>query len=86
MIVSKFLVCLPYQIQTNNSPKQKNKMKTLISAQIQTKSNYRNLNNLWFQVTEMMNDRITCLVEIDGKLQKVDFNISEIKGFRYNAQ
>jgi hypothetical protein len=59
---------------------------TLISAQIQTKSNYRNLNGLWFQVTEMMNDRITCLVEIDGKLQKVDFNISEIKGFRYNAQ
>lgn len=61
-------------------------MRTLLTAQIQTKSNYRNLNGLWLQVTEMMNERVTCLAEIDGKMQKVDFHLSEIIGFVYTNQ
>jgi len=64
-----------------------NKMTTtLIAAKINTKSNYQNLNGTFQQVHQMIGNRVTCLVEIDGKLLKVDFILSEISEFRYNAQ
>ena len=61
-------------------------MTQLIAAQINTKSNFRNLNGQWIQVTQMCGTRITCLVEIDGRMQQCDFHITEISGFRYNNQ
>jgi hypothetical protein len=59
---------------------------TLVAAKINTKSNYQNLNGTFQQVHQMLGNRVTCLVEIDGKLLQVDFNLSEISEFRYNAQ
>ena len=60
-------------------------MTTLITAQIKTKSNYRNFNGSWLQVTEMNHKRITCIAEVDGKMIKIDFCLSEITGFMYNT-
>ena len=34
----------------------------------------------------MVGTRVTCLVEIEGRMQKVDFSLSEISEFRFNAQ
>lgn len=56
----------------------------MITALINTKSNYRNLNGSWLEVTEMRGLRVTCLGEIDGKPTKIDFTLNEIKGFIYN--
>lgn len=57
-----------------------------IFAQVETKSNWFDLNGHWLEVFEMVNDRVTCLVEMYGKLDKVDFNLKEIKGFKFNRQ
>jgi hypothetical protein len=61
-------------------------MTNLISAKIQTKSNFRNLNGYWLQVVEMSHTRITCIHNIDGKMTKIDFNLNEIVGFQYMNQ
>ena len=61
-------------------------MNTLISAKINTKSNFRNLNGTFQQVFQMSEKRVTCKIEINGKMQNVDFHISEILEFRYNSQ
>ena len=59
-------------------------MTQLISAQINTKSNFYNLNGQWLQVVQMYKTRLSCITEIDGKMQHVDFMLSEIIGFKYN--
>jgi hypothetical protein len=52
-----------------------------LKAQIKTKSNFRNLNGQWFPVIEMLGKRVSCHVEIDGKIQTVDFYLNEIIAF-----
>ena len=59
-------------------------MKNLVSAKIKTKSNYGNLNGKFYQVTEMVGTRVTCICEIDGRIVHVDFNLSEVLEFNYN--
>ena len=59
---------------------------TLVAAKINTKSNYRNLNGTFQQVIEMVEKRVTCRVQVDGKMQTIDFDLSEITEFRYNSQ
>ena len=61
-------------------------MRTLLTAQIQTKSNWFDLNGHWLEVIQMEDDRVTCLVERMGKMHSIDFKLNEIKGFKYNAQ
>jgi len=61
-------------------------MTTLLTAKIETKSNYENLNGKFYQVIEMVGTRVTCKCEIDGILRIVDFNLSEVKEFNYNNQ
>jgi hypothetical protein len=56
----------------------------MITALINSKSNYRNLNGSWLPVQEMRGLRVTCLGEIDGKQVKIDFTLSEIIGFIYD--
>ena len=57
-----------------------------ILAQVETKSNWFDLNGHWLEVVEMVNDRVTCLVEIMGKNEPIDFKLNEVKGFKYNRQ
>lgn len=61
-------------------------MTQLITAQINTKSNFRNLNGQWLQVVQMYKTRITCIAEVDGKMQHCDFFLNEITGFQFNNQ
>jgi hypothetical protein len=52
----------------------------MTQVEIQTKSNYRNLNGTKQEVYERVGTRVTCLiyfVEYDKKMQ-VDFHISEV--------
>lgn len=58
---------------------------TTILAEIYTKSNFYNLNGQWLQVVQMYKTRVSCIAEIDGKMQHVDFMLSEIIGFKYNV-
>jgi hypothetical protein len=51
-------------------------------AKIKTKSNFRNLNGTFQQVYEIVGKRVTCLVEIDGKILQTDFSLSEITEFK----
>jgi hypothetical protein len=76
------------QIQNQSNNLKLKAMTTLISAQINTKSNYQNLNGTWQQVSSMNGTRVTCLIKckVYGKMVNVDFHISEVTGFRYNAQ
>ena len=50
-----------------------------MKAKVNTKSNYRNLNEQWLEVKEIVGTRVTCIVETEeyGK-QSVDFNLKEI--------
>jgi hypothetical protein len=61
-------------------------MKQIVTAQINTKSNFRNLNGQWLEVVQMSGTRVTCLVQMEGKFQSCDFNIKEIAGFQFNNQ
>jgi hypothetical protein len=61
-------------------------MKNLVSAKIKTKSNYGNLNGKFYQVTQMVGTRVTCICEIDGRVVNVDFNLSEVVEFNFNNQ
>ena len=54
-------------------------------AKINTKSNFRNLNGTIQNVYEIIGTRVTCLIKIDGRTQQVDFNVSEISEYFYNA-
>ena len=61
-------------------------MKNLVSAKIKTKSNYGNLNGKFYQVTQMVGTRVTCICEIEGRMIQVDFNLSEVVEFNFNNQ
>jgi len=52
-----------------------------MTAQVKTKSNYRNLNYQFLPVFEIVGTRVTCIVEIEGREQKVDFSLTEILSF-----
>lgn len=80
-----YSLILPYQSQLNNH-KMKNTITTLVSAKIETKSNFRNLNGKFYQVIQMVGTRVTCICEIEGKAVNVDFNLSEVVAFNYNNQ
>jgi hypothetical protein len=53
-----------------------------MTAQVKTKSNFRNLNGQWLTVKEIVGTRVTCIVESEefGK-QTVDFNLKEVTQF-----
>ena len=50
-----------------------------MKAQVKTPSNYKNLNNQWLEVKEIVGTRVTCIVDFAefGK-QTVDFRLSEV--------
>jgi hypothetical protein len=52
-----------------------------LTAQIKTKSNFRNLNGQWLKVVEMVGTTVSCRAEIDGKMQTVAFALNEIEKF-----
>jgi hypothetical protein len=56
-----------------------------MTAKIKTKSNFRNLNGTFQPVYEIVGTRVTCLVEIDGKVHQTDFNQSEIEEYKYHT-
>ena len=56
----------------------------LVAAKINTKSNFRNLNGTFQQVYQMYGRRVTCLIEIEGKMHQVDFDLSEISEYQFN--
>jgi hypothetical protein len=53
-------------------------------VKVNTKSNYKNTNGQWLEVSELSGTRVTCWVE-DSTIEfghiKVDFHISEIVEF-----
>ena len=63
-----------------------NALTTIVSAKIETKNNFKNLNGKFYQVKQMVGTRVTCIVELDGKMTTVDFNLYEVKEFNYNNQ
>lgn len=73
--VWKKILSLNPQIKQNNL-----KLKTMKKVIINTKSNYRNLNDTIQEVFERVGTRITCLIFIPeyGKEMQVDFHISEV--------
>jgi hypothetical protein len=50
-----------------------------MKVQVKTKSNYKNLNNQWLEVKEIVGTRVTCIIDFAefGK-QTVDFTLSEV--------
>jgi hypothetical protein len=60
--------------------------KAIVSARINTKSNFYNLNGKFVEVFEMKGQRVTCIISIDGRELRVDFTLSEISDFSYNIQ
>jgi len=60
-------------------------MKTVnLSALIKTKSNYKNLNGTWLQVSEIVGSRVSCTT-FDEEMQKpitIDFTLKEIVEFK----
>jgi len=58
-----------------------------MKALINTKSNFRNLNNSWQKVCEISGNRVTCIIydENTGHEIKADFSMSEIKQFSYKS-
>ena len=55
-----------------------------MEAKVNTKSNYKNLNNTWLEVKELAGKRVSCLVFSD-EFQKnitVDFCLNEVLEFK----
>ena len=62
-------------------PKHKEIMKTL-TAKINTKSNFRNLNGQFLEVREIKGRRVTCICKNEfGNNIYADFSINEISEF-----
>lgn len=55
-----------------------------MKVQVNTKSNYRNLNGQWLTVTEAHGTRVSVLVDFDGVPTTVDFQLKEIAAIKYN--
>ena len=45
---------------------------------INTKSNFRNLNGTIQNVYEIVGNRVTCLIDLEGRIMQVDFTINEV--------
>lgn len=58
------------------------KMKTL-KIQVKTKSNFHNLNGQWLTVTEISGTRVSVTATIHGRIQTVDFTVSEVTEWAY---
>ena len=57
---------------------------TTMKVQVNTKSNYRNLNGQWLNVTEANGTRVSVLVDFDGVPTTVDFTLKEVSAIKYN--
>jgi hypothetical protein len=54
-----------------------------LTAKINTKSNFRNLNGTYQKVYEIVGNRVTCLIKFEGRTHQVDFNKIEIEEYKY---
>jgi hypothetical protein len=54
-----------------------------MKVQVNTKSNYRNLNGQWLNVTEAIGTRVTVVVDFDGVPTTVDFTLKEVVAIQY---
>jgi hypothetical protein len=60
----------------------------MLKALIKTKTNFRNLNGTWLEVTEIKGNRVTCL-HFDSELDRyitIDFTSKEVKEFEYSIK
>ena len=56
---------------------------TTMKVQVNTKSNYRNLNGQWLNVTEAIGTRVTVVVDFDEVPTTVDFTLKEVVAIQY---
>ena len=50
-----------------------------MKVKVKTKSNYRNLNDRWLELKEVVGKRVTCIVELEGLgKQTIDFTLNEV--------
>lgn len=70
-----------YLTHLNNAVRTKT---TTMKVQVNTKSNYRNLNGQWLNVTEANGTRVSVLVDFDGVPTTVDFTLKEVSAIKYN--
>jgi hypothetical protein len=50
-----------------------------LKALINTKSNYKNMNNKWVNIIQFLGTIVYCEFEQDNQIIKADFSLTEIK-------
>jgi hypothetical protein len=61
--------------------------KSKLYVQVKTKSNFRNLNDIWLEVIEIFDTRVTVTAYCpeEGKFKTCDFHLKECKKIQYQT-
>lgn len=61
--------------------------KSKLYVQVKTKSNFKNLNDVWLEVIEIFDTRVTVTAYCPevGRYNTIDFHLKECKKFQYQT-